>query len=76
MNVTKLEVIADEDAGNIRAGACVAYSYMDDAGWRDPHGGFFDSVEQEYFNLLARGEDRFIILNGGRVFSAHLRAVF
>lgn len=81
MNVTKLEIVADETAGNVKAGAVVAYRRAGDEEWRDPHGGFFNEREQGQLDDLARGECDYVHLddvrqNGDRTFAAHLVATF
>lgn len=79
MNVTKLEVIADEDCANIRAGDVVAYLHNDGEVWLDPFGGLFSPDEQAQFTRLAEGGCSYIVLEGvkhPRHFQAHLRVKF
>lgn len=79
MNVTKLEIVADEDAGNIHVGEVVAYRRVGDTEWHDPHGGFFDEPEQEELTRLAQGKSTIVRLSGvkrERIFIAHLCAKF
>lgn len=80
MNVTQLNVIAEECCANIRAGEVVAIRRAGDEGWSDPWGGTFDAAEQASLDDLARGNESFVRLSGvggrPRVFCAHIAAKF
>lgn len=79
MNVTQLNVIAEECCANIVAGQVVAFRRAGDEAWSDPWGGTFDAEEQASLDDLARGEEvsvRFKGVHGPRVFGAHLAAKF
>lgn len=79
MNVTQLNIIAEECCANIRPGQVVAFRRPGDAEWHDPWGGVFDAAEQASLNDLARGDEVSVRLkgvHGPRVFGAHLSAKF
>lgn len=80
MNVTLLEIIADECCANIRAGQVVAIKRAGDAEWQDPFGGVFDWSEQGSLDELARGNEVSVRLSAvdgrPRIFGARLAAKF
>jgi len=67
MNVAKLSIVVDEDeSGRSKPGAVLAYFYPDTSKeWDDPHGGFFDEVEQERLWRVAREGGRAVLLSEG-----------
>jgi len=68
MNIFKLQILD-------KNGCVVAYLYPDEHLWHDPFGGTFSDEEQSQFLTVARGLERYVILNEDR-FDVRLSVVF